>query len=135
MGEHTHGARAERSNRGEENDVDAVGLQGRCRGRARIHADRGDIIRLVAGEADMPLGNRADHTLLGKLLESVNRVDDVSPCENRSSSVVWIAAEVTIATLACASGVGVTQAGSSKVGVGKLSPSARIATSPDMTAS
>ena len=36
VGEHTHGARAERSNGGEEHDVDAVGLQGRCRGRARI---------------------------------------------------------------------------------------------------
>ena len=88
--------------RGEEHDVDAVGLQGRCRGRARIHADRGDIVRLVAGEADVPIGNRADHALLGKFLEPVDRVDDVEV--EGESRAVEIRTPVTEHEIACFAG-------------------------------
>ena len=64
MGERTHGTRAQRSNRSEEHDVDALIAQELGAGRSGVHAD-GRQGELVAGIGKMLVGHAADHTTIG----------------------------------------------------------------------
>lgn len=50
VGEHTHGARTQRSNRSQDHDVDTVGEQHGRRCGSGVEPDRRDVVGLVASE-------------------------------------------------------------------------------------
>ncbi len=72
VGERTHGTRAQRSNRGKQNDVDALIAQELGASRPGVHADCRQV-ELVAGVGQMLIGHAADHAALGQFVESVHR--------------------------------------------------------------
>jgi len=72
MGERTHGTRAQRSNRGEQHDVDTLIAQELGASWPGVHADSRQV-ELVAGIGKMLIGHAADHVALGQLVESVHR--------------------------------------------------------------
>ena len=86
VGERTHGARAERSNGGEKDDIDTIRRE-LGRGRwAGVVNDRGDIVGLVPSKRDMTISNRADRAVRRQLLKSIEREHDIV-VEHESASV------------------------------------------------
>ena len=73
MGEHTHGARAKGSNRSEDDDIHPVSEQYRSGRRAGVKANRGNVVRLIAGERNVAFSNGSDDPALGEFFEAINR--------------------------------------------------------------
>ena len=78
VGERTHGARAEWSNRRQQDDIDTiVEQQLRCR-RPCVESQGGQVVvRLRTHESDVSTSNRTDHTLCSELDKSVDRIHHV----------------------------------------------------------
>ena len=93
VGERTHGTRAERSDRGEEDHVHPVGDQFGGAGRTAVQANLGDRVGLVAGEREVPGGHLADDPLVGQLTEAVDGIRHVGV--DRVAHPVEVGAPVT----------------------------------------
>ncbi len=76
VGERTHGTRAERSDRGEQHHVDALLAQPTPTGRSAVETHPAQV-ELVAGIGQVPVGDGADDTLGGELVEAVEWEHDV----------------------------------------------------------
>ena len=68
VGQRTHGARAQRSNRGQDGHVHPVGPQLGGRSRAGVEAHLRHRVGLVAGERHMPGGHGPDGASSGQFL-------------------------------------------------------------------
>jgi hypothetical protein len=81
VGERTHGARAERSNRSEENDPHAIVEQLLCGGRPGVETQRREVVvGLRAHERKMIRCDRTDHTPSGEFIKPVSRIGNIQIC-------------------------------------------------------